>query len=148
MHEGLTEVVRGSLTGSVIGNLLLVLGFSLLAGPRGDIDRWSSFMSFGAIAVAILLFLVPAIPSWEGDPDRELIAQLSVPVSIILLVFYVVATYVSLRRHRSLHIATDEEIEGWSFRLSLSSRRPRPSSPRSSPRSSSARSRCSRKRSA
>ena len=39
VHEGLTEVVRGSLTGSVIGNLLLVLGFSLLAGGRGHTDR-------------------------------------------------------------------------------------------------------------
>ena len=36
VHEGLTEVVRGSLTGSVIGNLLLVLGFSLAFGGRGD----------------------------------------------------------------------------------------------------------------
>ena len=34
VHEGLTEVVRGSLTGSVIGNLLLVLGFSLLVRRR------------------------------------------------------------------------------------------------------------------
>ena len=32
VHEGLTEVVRGSLVGSVVGNLLLVLGFSLFAG--------------------------------------------------------------------------------------------------------------------
>jgi Ca2+:H+ antiporter len=119
VHEGLTEVVRGSLTGSVIGNLLLVLGFSLLAGPRGDVDRTSSFMSFAAIGLAILLFLIPAVPSWEGDPDRDLIVQLSVPVSIVLLVVYVVATTISLRRHRSMHIASDEEIEAWSLRLSL-----------------------------
>ena len=46
VNQGLTEVVRGSLTGSVVGNLLLVLGFSLLAGPRGAVDRWSSFLSF------------------------------------------------------------------------------------------------------
>src|SRR6185312_17026684 len=39
VHEGLTEVVRGSLTGSVIGNLLLVLGFSLIAGGVGRTDR-------------------------------------------------------------------------------------------------------------
>ena len=38
--------MRGSLTGSVIGNLLLVLGFSLLFGGRGEIDRESSFVSF------------------------------------------------------------------------------------------------------
>ena len=42
VNQGLTEVVRGSLTGSVIGNLLLVLGFSLLFGGRGEIDRPSS----------------------------------------------------------------------------------------------------------
>ena len=42
VHEGLTEVVRGSLTGSVVGNLLLVLGFSLAFGGRGKIDRASS----------------------------------------------------------------------------------------------------------
>src|SRR5262245_25953999 len=68
VHEGLTEVVRGSLTGSVIGNLLLVLGFSLLAGGNGQADRLSSLISLGSIAVAIVLFLIPAIPSWSGDP--------------------------------------------------------------------------------
>ena len=119
VHEGLTEVVRGSLTGSVVGNLLLVLGFSLLAGPRGDIDRWSSFMSFGAIALAILLFLIPSIPSWEGDPDRDLIVDLSVPVSIALLLVYVVATFYSLRRHRTMHVSSDAEIQAWSLRASL-----------------------------
>ena len=36
VSEGLTEVVRGSLTGSVIGNLLLVLGFSLFSAARRD----------------------------------------------------------------------------------------------------------------
>src|SRR5512146_1807787 len=36
---GLTEIVRGSLTGSIVGNLLLVLGFSLVAGGRGELDR-------------------------------------------------------------------------------------------------------------
>src|SRR6185436_1811867 len=61
VNEGLTEVVRGSLTGSVVGNLLLVLGFSLLFGPRGELDRRSSFMAFGTIGIAVLLFLIPAI---------------------------------------------------------------------------------------
>ena len=89
VNEGLTEVVRGSLTGSVVGNLLLVLGFSLAWGGATSSIAWSSFLSFGAIAVAILLFLIPAIPSWHGDPDRHEIVGLSVPVSIVLLVVYV-----------------------------------------------------------
>jgi Ca2+:H+ antiporter len=119
VHEGLTEVVRGSLTGSVIGNLLLVLGFSLLFGGNGHTDRASSFVSFGLIAIATLLFLVVAIPGWDGDPDRDWLANLTVPVSIALLVLYVGTTWYSLRRHRQQHVSTGDEGEGWSFRLAL-----------------------------
>ena len=119
VREGLTEVVRGSLTGSVTGNLLLVLGFSLVAGGKGAIERWSSFLSFGLIAVAISLFLIPAIPSWSGSPDAQRIVDLSVPVAIALLVVYAVVTVYSLRRHRLVHVASDDEIDGWSFKASL-----------------------------
>jgi Ca2+:H+ antiporter len=119
VHEGLNEVVRGSLTGSVIGNLLLVLGFSLLFGGRGEIDRYSSFFSFALIALAILMFLVVAIPGWDGDPERDSLAELSLVISIVLLVVYVVATWYSLRRHALLHVASDEEIKGWPFSLAL-----------------------------
>ena len=92
VNEGLTEVVRGSLTGSVVGNLLLVLGFSLVFGGSGRIDRESSLTSFALVAIAVLLFLIPSIPGWEGDPDRHSLAVLSVPVSIVLLVIYVGVT--------------------------------------------------------
>jgi Ca2+:H+ antiporter len=119
VHEGLTEVVRGSLTGSVIGNLLLVLGFSLLAGGKGQTDRESSFISFGLIAVGALLYLIVAIPGWDGDPDRGGLADLTIPVSIALLVVYVGATWYSLRRHRRQHVANADEIQGWSFRFAL-----------------------------
>jgi Ca2+:H+ antiporter len=119
VHEGLTEVVRGSLTGSVIGNLLLVLGFSLLFGGRGPVDRYSSFFSFALIAVAIVLFLVVAIPGWEGDPERDSLAELSAVISVVLLVVYVAATWYSLRRHASLHVASAEEIKGWPFSTAL-----------------------------
>jgi Ca2+:H+ antiporter len=119
VHEGLTDVVRGSLTGSVVGNLLLVLGFSLVAGGSGAIERWSSFLSFGMIAVAIGLFLIPSIASWSGDPDAQRIVDLSVPVAIALLVVYGVVTVYSLRRHRIIHVSSDDEIDAWSFKASL-----------------------------
>ncbi len=54
VHAMESEVVRGSLTGSVIGNLLLVLGFSLLFGGRGELDRGSTFVSLGLIGLATL----------------------------------------------------------------------------------------------
>jgi Ca2+:H+ antiporter len=119
VHEGLNEVVRGSLTGSVVSNLLLVLGASLVAGGRGQLDRYSSFLSFGLLVFATALFLVPALPSWEGDPDRDSLAALSIPVSVVLLAVYVGVTWFSLRRHRALHVASDEEIRAWSFRSAL-----------------------------
>ena len=119
VNEGLTEVVRGSLTGSVIGNLLLVLGFSLVLGGRGELDRYSSFLSFALIGVAVLLFLAPAVPGWDGDPDRRSLAELSLPVSVVLLLVYVGATWYALRRHSGLHVASDEEIKGWSLPASL-----------------------------
>ena len=120
IHEGLNEVVRGSLTGSVVGNLLLVLGFSLLFGGRGELDRESSLVSIGLVGLATLLFLVPAVVGWSGDPERESIEQLSIPVSLVLLLVYVGVTWLSLRRHRRLHISdAPPEMIGWSFRTAL-----------------------------
>ncbi|MBA3244098.1 MAG: calcium/proton exchanger [Actinobacteria bacterium] len=119
VHAMEFEVVRGSLSGSVIGNLLLVLGFSLLFGGRGEIDRQSSFLALALVAFSTLLLLVVAIPGWDGDPERSSLADLSIPVSIVLLIAYVGLTYYSLRRHAALHIASDEEIKGWSLRLAL-----------------------------
>src|SRR5688500_13581578 len=91
VEKGLQEVVRGSLTGSVVGNLLLVLGFSLLFGGRGELDRQSTFVSLGLVALATLVFFIPAVPGWEGDPDRpdrDSLAALSIPPSVALLLAY------------------------------------------------------------
>ncbi len=114
------EVVRGSLTGSVVGNLLLVLGFSLLFGGRGELDRQSSFVSLGLVAAATLLFLIPAIPGFTGNPERDSIATLSIVPSVILLILYVVVTVVQLRRHRRLHVTEPVDKPAWSMRLALS----------------------------
>ncbi len=114
------EVVRGSLTGSVVGNLLLVLGFSLVFGGRGPIDRSSSFISLGLVAVAVVVFLIPAIPAFHGDPERNFIAYLSIAPAIVLLVLYVGVTFFNLRRHRVVQEEIDyDEFEGWSLARAL-----------------------------
>jgi Ca2+:H+ antiporter len=119
INEGLTQVVRGSLVGSVVGNLLLVLGFSLLAGGRGEIERWSSFLSFALVGLAIGLFLIPSIASWSSGADAQSVVDLSVPVSIALLIVYAGVTIYTLRRHHVVHLASDAELGGWSLRAAL-----------------------------
>ena len=109
VNDGLTDVVRGSLSGSVIGNLLLVLGASLVAGGKGMLDRFSSFLSLGLVAFATVVFLIPSVPAWGGDPDTDGLAKVSAAISIVLLLVYVVVTWYSLRRHTAMHVASDDE---------------------------------------
>jgi Ca2+:H+ antiporter len=118
VNNGLTEVVRGSLTGSVVSNLLLVLGLSLFFGRDGRVDRHSTFLSLGLLTFAAFLFLIPAIPSWHGGADRDSLNGLSVPIAVVLLVVYVGVTWYSLRRHRALH-EPDEGTTAWSLTAAL-----------------------------
>jgi Ca2+:H+ antiporter len=119
INQGLTDVVRGSLTGSVVGNLLLVLGFSLAFGGTGPIERWSSFLAFGMIAFAIGLFLIPSIAGWQDGQDAHVVVVLSVPVAIALLVVYAAVTAYTLHRHHVVQVASDDEIDAWSMKAAL-----------------------------
>jgi Ca2+:H+ antiporter len=119
VNSGKFDVVRASLMGSIVGNLLLVLGFSLLFGPRDSIDRRSSFSSLGLVGIAVALALIPAIPAFHGNPERHSIARLSIAPAVILLVLYVAVTWRNLRRHRQEHMADDAAVESWSLTISL-----------------------------
>ena len=120
VNDGLPDVVRGSLTGSIVGNLLLVLGFSLALGGRGPVDRTSTFTSIALVALATTLLLIPSVPSWTGDPDPHTVEVVSLVVSILLFAVYIAVTWRALSRHRQMHVAEDPaEMAGWSFRHSL-----------------------------
>lgn len=119
--SGLPDVVRGSITGSVVSNLLLVLGMAVLLG-RGEqlLDRTSLLGGLAIVLCASLLFLAPSVPGWHGDPDRRGLALLSLPVAAVLLAAYVAQAALSLRRHRRLHLAAATEPEtDWSLVFSL-----------------------------
>jgi Ca2+:H+ antiporter len=116
--DSLPNVVRGSLAGSVISNLLLVLGLALGLGTDARLDRRSLIPQIGLVGVAVALFFVPSIPGWNGDPERHSLAVLTTPVAILLLVVYVVVQTRTLRRARQAH---DEEAaaEAWSLPAAL-----------------------------
>ena len=125
VNAGLPDVVRGSLVGSVVSNILLVLGVALIFGGQGGhgrpLDRFSLLLQLGLVLVATALFLVPSVPSWTGDPERHTLTVLTIPVAIVLLVLYGVVTRRSLRRHKRLHEESGEEAAegGWTLTVSL-----------------------------
>ena len=103
ISDGLPDVVRGSITGSIVSNLLLVLGFALVATDEEDIQRVSLVSNLGLVVWASLLFLIPSVPGWSGDPDRHSLAIATIPVAAILLLFYFGQTSINLRKDRDDH---------------------------------------------
>src|ERR671937_172615 len=81
--DGLPNVVRGSITGSIVSNILLVLGVAVLAGGEARLDRRSLIGQLGLVALAVLLFLVPSVPGWNGNPERHSLALLSLVPAIL-----------------------------------------------------------------
>src|ERR1700758_4519174 len=87
--DNLPEVVRGSLAGSVVSNLLLVFGITQIAGPDGvRIDRRSLLIQVGLVGVAVVALLPTVVLGYSGDPDRHEVVVASIPVAIVLLVVY------------------------------------------------------------
>ena len=120
VSDGLTDVVRASLVGSIVGNLLLVLGFTLVFGQSGTIDRTSAGISLGMVALATLFVFVASVPGFHGDPDRHSLAKLSLPIAGVLLLTRIAVNHYALRRQRALHEAADPTGEaGWPFRVAL-----------------------------
>ena len=70
--DNLPGVVRGSLTGSVVSNILLVLGAAMIAGGDGKVDTRSLRWQLAAVFGAVVLLLIPSIPAWNGgSSDRH-----------------------------------------------------------------------------
>jgi Ca2+:H+ antiporter len=109
----LPDVVRGSLSGSVISNLLLVFGVTQVAGPDGArIDRRSLLVQLGLVGAAVVAFCVPAALGYTGPPERHAVVVASVPVAIVLLLLYVAVVGRNLRRHREQAREQEEPSEG------------------------------------
>jgi Ca2+:H+ antiporter len=114
---GLPNVVRGSITGSVVGTSLLVLGAAMVAGD-GSIDRRSLLLQVGMILSAVALFFVPSVGGWHGNPERHALYVLTLPVAGVLLVFYLAITFYNLRIHSASHTAAARD-DAWSLKRGI-----------------------------
>jgi Ca2+:H+ antiporter len=116
--NGLPNVVRASLMGSVVSNLLLVFGLAMVLAGDAKVDRRSLGGQLAVVGLAVLVFLVPSVPGFHGNPDRRSLAILSIPVAIALLAVYVTMTTRNLRRHRAAehHEAAEN---AWSLTQSI-----------------------------
>jgi Ca2+:H+ antiporter len=117
----LPVVVRGSLSGSVISNLLLVYGVTQVAGPDGArIDRRSLLLQIGLVGAAVVALAVPTAVGYTGPPERNAVVVASVPVAILLLLVYLAVVGRNLRRHRESERERDEPRAGtWSLPTAL-----------------------------
>jgi Ca2+:H+ antiporter len=108
LRRGLVEVVQASLSGSIIANLLLVLGAALLVGGvRHPVQRFSALAAesqMGSLALAVFALLLPAVffHLARVSHHEELAWPLSLGVSVVLLMVYGAALFFSLRTHRHL----------------------------------------------
>ena len=114
LSKGLTGVVKASITGSIIGNILLVLGLSFLTGGlkfrKQQFNRTAASLSATALTLAAIALIIPTIfhvaaaqvPVEQGGwtPAQE--QNLSLAIAIVLFVTYILTLVFTLVTHKEL----------------------------------------------
>ncbi|HWS54789.1 MAG TPA: calcium/proton exchanger [Pyrinomonadaceae bacterium] len=114
LSKGLTGVVKASITGSIIGNILLVLGLALLGGglkwQKQEFNRTAAGVSATALTLAAIALIIPTVFHQVADdvpvaaggwtPEKE--QGLSLAIAIVLFLTYALTLVFTLVTHRSL----------------------------------------------
>ncbi len=138
LNEGLQEVVKASIVGSIIGNILLVLGAAMLVGGlkrnKQTFNRTAATAQSGMLLLALCALILPAVfqlvhgGGLPGVSEERVdfgsdLEHLSFGVAIILMVSYVAGLIFSQRTHRAVFNPYDEQDDehgpGWSMKRSL-----------------------------
>jgi Ca2+:H+ antiporter len=124
--DGQLTIVKASLTGSIIGNCLLVLGLAFLVGgiksgkPEQTFSRATTEMHSGSMVIAVVALLMPALFALTPESSSFRTEAVSLGVSIILIGTYVASLVFSLVTHKSLFGGTDHSHQAtWSMRRAL-----------------------------
>jgi len=108
LRKGLYDVVKSSIAGSIIGNVLLVLGLSILAGgikyERQTFNRTAACMGATLLTLSAIGLVVPAIfhqVTIGAGINHE--QELSLEIAIVLFATYLLSLLFALRTHRHLY---------------------------------------------
>ena len=129
LREGLHDVVKASLTGSIVGNILLVLGVSMFAGgikyERQKFNQTAAGMGASLLLLAAVSLIIPALFHFTAA-DRGIVIEqrLSFIISCVLFMTYIASLLFTLKTHRHLfagdaHNASDLGEQPWSKRASI-----------------------------
>jgi Ca2+:H+ antiporter len=137
LNEGLQEVVKASIIGSILGNVLLVLGAAMLAGglrrDKQTFNATAASVQSTMLLLAATAMVMPAIfelvegkglpsPGAEIVNYGEEVENLSLAVAIVLILSYAAGLIFSLRTHRAIFnppYEAEEDTWGWSVRRSV-----------------------------
>ncbi|MEK4873764.1 calcium/proton exchanger [Bacillus sp. FSL W8-0102] len=114
LKAGLVEVVLASLTGSVLGNLLLVAGLSFFLGglkfKRQKFNVYDARHNSGLLMFAVIVaFVIPEIFSLKMTGDKTF--SLSIGIAVIMILLYLAALFFKLVTHRGVYHSTQESQE-------------------------------------
>ncbi|MDQ3118061.1 MAG: calcium/proton exchanger [Verrucomicrobiota bacterium] len=120
LSKGLTGVVKASITGSIIGNILLVLGLSMFLGgtkyKEQRFNRTGARTSTISLSLAGIALIIPTVfhlsaAATPGAWTPALEQRLSLAIALILFVTYFAVLWFSLRTHQHYFQSAEGEIE-------------------------------------
>jgi Ca2+:H+ antiporter len=102
LREGLTDLVKASITGSILGNVLLVFGAAALAGglrhPVQRFNRTAAGVGTTMLLLSVIGLIVPALLHNVAAPEVEL--RLDTEIAVVLFITYGLSLVFMLRTHR------------------------------------------------
>jgi Ca2+:H+ antiporter len=128
LRAGETEIVKASLTGSIIGNMLMVLGLSMLLGgwkhKELKFSRIAGESSSSVMVLAVVALVIPAIYAYTTKHEKPgHIESLSLDISWVLLLTYAASLLFQLKSHKHLFASEGgDEVHGgpvWSVGKSI-----------------------------
>jgi Ca2+:H+ antiporter len=124
LREGLLDLVRASITGSIIGNLLLVAGAALIVGGvrhgTQRFERSSAVMNSTLLIMAALVLVVPSLFNFAIEPNFANVEALSLVVAGVIIVLYILSMVYTFTAKNAEPIARPAaHVPHYSLRMAL-----------------------------